>query len=241
VASLKFSCPECGHSFSARGGATTTCPKCNTEFADDGLAGAQAGGGEKWSYRTSWQRYAVLTVLVVVMGVLGYMLIQKRMNPPETTRGEGGGDDDIKVTNYTIKPGQMPPGASLKPLPAPGSPAGPAGAARPDDAPPPKAKGRSAADLRKQLVGTWEGKAGDETATVEYKDDGTFSYTAAGAKAITGTWKLEDPTNRASGPSMTWTAEGLTVPATPLSVRNGKIEKHPMLHRPADAGTFERK
>ena len=80
-----------------------------------------------------------------------------------------------------------------------------------------------------------------EMATVEYKADGTFTYTAAGAKAISGTWKVEDPTNRGSGPTITWTAEGQTIPPAPLSVRGDRIEKHPLLHRPTDAAVFERK
>lgn len=238
MASLKFTCPECGHSFTAGGGASVTCPKCETEFADGGLAGRDEGG-DKWSYKNSWQRYAVLGVLLVVMGVLGYMLYEKRTKQSEASRGNDE-PDVLEAKNYTVKAGQLPPGAALKPLPNPGSPAGPAGAARPDTATP--KKGRGAADLTKQLVGTWESKTGDQTATVEYKDDGTFRYTATGSdKAVTGTWKVEEAASRAGGPTLTWAVEGQTIPAAPLVVRDGKIEKHPLLHRPADAGTFERK
>ncbi|HUR52861.1 MAG TPA: hypothetical protein VMZ71_01935, partial [Gemmataceae bacterium] len=56
-------CPECGAAVTARGGATTTtCPKCNTVF-DAGMAGGidePDAGGQNWSYKNSWQRYAVL-------------------------------------------------------------------------------------------------------------------------------------------------------------------------------------
>ncbi|MFO0823072.1 MAG: hypothetical protein U0792_08115 [Gemmataceae bacterium] len=33
---------------------------------------------EEWSYRNSWIRYAILTVLIIIMCVLGYMLHLKR-------------------------------------------------------------------------------------------------------------------------------------------------------------------
>ncbi|MCE9565244.1 MAG: hypothetical protein K8U57_24695 [Planctomycetes bacterium] len=33
---------------------------------------------QEWSYRNSWIRYAILTVLLIVMCVLGYMLYLKR-------------------------------------------------------------------------------------------------------------------------------------------------------------------
>jgi hypothetical protein len=36
------------------------------------------GSNEEWSYRNSWIRYAILTVLIIIMCVLGYMLHLKR-------------------------------------------------------------------------------------------------------------------------------------------------------------------
>jgi len=36
------------------------------------------GDDQEWSYRNSWIRYAILTVLIIVMCVLGYMLHLKR-------------------------------------------------------------------------------------------------------------------------------------------------------------------
>ena len=231
----RVTCPECAHTFQSRaGGATSMCPKCNTEFA--GGRDEADLGGEKWSYRTSWLRYAVLTVLLVIMGVLGYMLYQKRSGQSETA-GSGSDSDDMRP--LVLKYGDdKPANIELKPLANPGSPAGGGGGG---DATAPK-KGRSAAEARKGLVGTWESKTGDATATVEYKDDGTFTYTATGgAKAVSGQWKVNDPTARGTGPTIEWTVEGQTIPAVPLSLRGGKIEKHPLLHRPADSGTFERK
>lgn len=229
MAFAKYTCPECGHSFSGSAVVSPTCPKCATTITDR----ESAAVGKDRSYRNSWQRYAVLTVLIAVMGVLAYMLYEKRMNAGGGGGAAAGDDDDLPLAKAVVKPGTVPP---------PGLPTQPIAAGASTGGPPPKAKGRTIADIREALAGTWESKTGDQTATIVYKADGTFTYTATGLdKPIAGKWTLADPSARGTGPMMTWTADGHDIPPAGLIVRGTKIEKHPLLHRPADAAAFDRK
>jgi hypothetical protein len=195
----------------------------------------EAEVGETGSYKNSWQRYAVLTVLLAVMGVLGYLLYEKRMNPPAVAAPGDDNPDGLPLDNFKVVPGPNA-GPPLKMVSA-GASTGGAKA----EVPAPK-KGRSMDELRKNLVGKWENKTGDVTATVEYKDDGTFMYTASdSAIPVIGRWAIKEPEARGTGPTIEWTVFDQTIPPASLALRGDKLEKHPLLHRRDDSGTFERK
>jgi uncharacterized Zn finger protein (UPF0148 family) len=184
-------------------GRTVRCPKCETRFvvpgdeeddppakkpvraaaADDEEEAPRkakkkkkkAADDDGWSYRSSWVRFAVLGVLLVVLGVLGYMLYKKnerdkeaeRNDPPPADRGPTAKvtpDGNIVVDTGKGKTG--PPAAAVE-------------------------------EARAALVGEWEYRAGDEAYTVRYTADGLFRYTAERPgdppATLTGRWALTNP------------------------------------------------
>jgi hypothetical protein len=145
-------CPECGAGLKSptgfAAGQTVCCPKCETYFtvgeSADGQkpVGAAAAADDDeddrprkrqkddtgWSYKNSWLRYAVLGVLLCVLGVLGYMLYDKKMKEgKETTQNnssDGGGSADPRVIPPGGGPVGGPNGIRLVPLAPPGAPGG---------------------------------------------------------------------------------------------------------------------
>ena len=104
-----------------------------------------AADEDEWSYKTSWIRYAVLGVLLVVMAVLGYMLYDKRKKAKEDAAGPAP-DAEGRGGNPTIR-GPVDPRIRPQGLPNPDQ-AGPAGGAGgnlkggvPNGGSPPKAGG----------------------------------------------------------------------------------------------------
>ena len=84
-----------------------------------------AADEDEWSYKTSWIRYAVLGVLLVVMAVLGYMLYDKRKKAKEDTGTGAAANTEARDTNPTIR-GPIDPRLQRQGLPNPDQ-AGPAG------------------------------------------------------------------------------------------------------------------
>jgi hypothetical protein len=232
VTSNSIACPECGAALkSSTGfvpGQAVSCPKCETEFtvedgynetADDaaraGSRSADRGQSrsnrdkEAWSYQNSWLRYAVLGVLVVVLGVLGYLLYDKRMKEGKETAS-----DDSKSRGIT--PGETPQG--LIPLQPPPVGAGAGPGPKPKDKIEPKAKAPTVDEARAMLAGKWGGQRQGEIYTIEYTADGKFSYTldkeAQPKKVISGEWVLKSvdkpaaAANQVAELRMEWTVAG---------------------------------
>lgn len=259
----RIACPECGSALtSAAGytvGRTTTCGKCEAEFvvADPAMVGGRDEPDappmpKEWSYRTSTLRYVVLTLLLGVMGVLGYLLYDKKSKERAADRDGGLEGDEarlidpakIKVT-VPLGPDGQPRDITLRtmiPAGVPGATGGPT---------------VRAADVSKAVVGKWEWKGDGESATMEYKADGSFVYTATGgAKPVEGRWSVgavEQPAENApmvlpfqwkTVETTATTATFSPLPNATLSLAGGNtLEKHPLLHKPNPdaAGTFVKK
>ena len=218
----RIACPECGAGLKSSTGFTpgqaVSCPKCETEFtveehAETELSAVATGGQSKkkqsdtepWSYKNSWLRYAVLGVLVVVLGALGYMLYDKRTKDRAQNNNSSNPDDDAVSTAEPRLVGPGPAGGFVPRPVAIGRPGGMAGGV----GVPPKGKEQSkdsdaAAEiepLRKQLIGKWESKTEVDniiyTQTIEYRADGTFSARVTGkemnVRDVSGEWKVEQP------------------------------------------------
>jgi hypothetical protein len=255
----KIACPECGTALtSASGfaaGRTTTCAKCEAEFVvpDPALVGGPdepdaPAPAKEWSYRTSTLRYVVLTALVAVMGVLGYMLYEKKAKEREEARS-GGPDDDVEVINPDRVKARFPAGADGDPQFGPAAVGGAGGR-------PPARTGLSTDDIGKRLAGRWEWSEGGVTVTAEYGEGGAFSYTATGAEggAISGGWFVgtiptpTDPTAPLLLP-LRFSARGgpngvINLPPALVKLTGNKLEGHPLLHLDGAAvktGTFVKK
>ncbi|MBA4063396.1 MAG: hypothetical protein C0501_06725 [Isosphaera sp.] len=220
-------CPECGADVKLpavmRPGRAINCPECETRFVP-GDAAADAGGGAKkpkkkkkkaaaddggWSYRTSWVRFAVLGVLLVVLGVLLYMWYQKIQRDREAERGDpapadptrGPVADDRKPGGKTGEIVEVGKGGNLNPRPDPAAEA-----------------------ARAALAGEWEYRAGDEVYTVVYDATGTFRYTAArpgdAPATLTGRWTLSNP-RRVPNPK----GAAADRPTTQVTVEWGVVSK----------------
>ena len=163
------------------------------------------------SYRSSWLRYVILGILVVVMLVLGFMLY-KKWNPPAEN-----------ATKPNVPP-TAPPGPGGMPVPPPGPPGmipgpggspksgvpgqpvgqtpGPGVASRPsaadrlfDTAPlSPSQVEKLKQEFISKLTGTWEGIDSDGVKHhIEYRKDLTFTHTIEGGSnngTITGTFAI---------------------------------------------------
>ena len=145
----------------------------------------------EWSYKTSWIRFAILGVLVVVMIVLGILLIKKWTKQDEGPDPEAATPAPAQQlprvpppTGNPIGPGPMAkrggaampkagrPAPGLLDLPIPGSKLTPEQAAN------------QIAVLTSKLVGTWVGTAPDgSTHRVEYRADYTYTHTVEGGSA----------------------------------------------------------
>ena len=165
-----IACPECGAGMKSptgfTPGQTVCCPKCETDFLvevtadkalsmDDDQLRKDKRQGDEQSYKTSWMRYTILGVLLAVLGILSFMLYEKKMKEGK-------------------EPGQVDPDWS-QPVSRVGSQPDPN---RKGFDPEEDEKRVKAAEARANLVGNWMSKANGVVRTVEYKEDGTFSYTA---------------------------------------------------------------
>jgi hypothetical protein len=228
------------------------CTKCETEFTVDAAALRASAAAEspedfvpgksrheesEWSYRQSTLRYVVLGVLLVVMCVLGYKLYDKKMKERQEAAAEPEGRG--------IPPAELPTKMNM-PLPPDPTPAGgaPKGGNAKDNAgkkgkggPAPKAKGGpSVEEAKKILTGRWQGQHEGRDVTVEYKADGTFSYTAAqGGKAdkpMTGKWTLASvelvgtPMGRLTILHTEWAVEGSPAIKDVIMLRSDKMIQH---------------
>jgi hypothetical protein len=127
---------------------------------------------EEWSYSKSWVRVAVLGVLLIILGVLGYLLYQKNQREKEADKSS-----DVRKDDDTPRPR---PDAGKTPQPTVGGNTG----------------DLSLTDLRTRLVGTWSADENDNGTNVanklEYRADGSFTYTrtpeGGEAKTYTGKW-----------------------------------------------------
>jgi hypothetical protein len=229
VALLSIACPECGARVkSSKGfkrGEAVSCPKCETDFT----VGDSTSADEnlEWSYKNSWLRFAVLGVLLVVLGVLGYMLYDKKRNEGKDTAGGGGDDED---TARLVEPRIVGPAPEMKLLPV--NPAGGPGPRKAKTEPKPQ----TTDEMKQALVGTWEAKRRDETHTVEYRADGSFIYSVekggAAGKTIEGQWKLapDQPMPiRASNIRIEWTPEGTPVVKDTVVLNLDGTLGHPLL------------
>ncbi len=250
----RIACPECGaglrSSTGFRPGQTASCPKCETNFTveeptgaalsiddEDDQPGMKKRRDDDWAYKNSWMRYAVLGALLAVLGVLGYMLYDKKMKEGKETTQE---DPDVQRPMNPRIVGQPDP--RLQPALVAGQP-GPAGKA---PNPGPTTKPFTPEDAKALLVGNWEAKTKDDVRSVAYDADGTFSYAVEKEgepkKVIRGQWKLTRierippiPPVKTNNLHLEWTVDGK--PAIEEFVTphpDGSIE-HPLLEREGDA------
>ena len=256
----RIACPECGAVVHSAAGFTVgqivSCSKCETEFTVDAAALRSATAGEspedfvpgkspaanddaEWSYRNSTLRYAVLGVLVVIMAVLGYMLYVKKMKERQEVGGpEGRG----------IPPAELPTEKNMKlpgdPTPAGGAPKGGGGQPKAKDKTETKDKDNSqpkpntpTVDQAKAiLTGRWESQHDGRDLSVEYKADGTFSYSVGkdgkADKPMTGKWMVASvemvntPMGRLTILNTEWTIDGSPAIKEVILLRNNKTAQH---------------
>ena len=181
--------------------------------------------GKEWSYKNSWLRYAVLGVLIVALGVLGYMLYDKKMTRRESanTTPEGRGIIRAELPTEEIPLGPGPVGA------------GAGGAPKPKGKTEPKGKGPTMDEAKGALAGRWESKRENELHSVEYKPDGTFTYVVEKdgkpATPITGQWKLTRiEMGAAAQPvaalQMEWSVEGKPAISDVIQLRSPVSGEH---------------
>ncbi len=236
----RIGCPECGAWLKSTAGFTLgqsiSCPKCETDFTveDPGLEVEEApvrGGkkgsraaaiddGEQWSYRNSWIRFAVLGVLLVTLGVLGYLYYEKQQGQNKDIVNNDDGEEGklFEPKKIIVPPGVVPlqpqiPAGAGAPGPVPGAGGGKDGgkAGGGDNSkaggkkggggkgkgkePPPKLSpteltAAQTEELKKGLIGKWESGAD----SVEYKDDGSFAFVGKpegkDEQQVVGTWLL---------------------------------------------------
>jgi hypothetical protein len=242
VALHSIACPECGARVkSSKGfkrGQDVSCPKCETDFSVDNVDSTDESPDTEWSYKNSWIRYAVLGVLVVVLGVLGYMLYEKKRAAKETDTVQS--DDEIPMANPKLvgkgDPGLRPIGRSGGGGAGVGQPKGNSGEAK--DASPDRES------IRKQLTGSWEAARNDEKFAIEYKPDGSFTYSVDGKakKSIEGRWKMAgiEPVKTAQGTrnliawvQMEWVPEGQEAMTGKALYNELGTLTHPLLDRGA--------
>lgn len=175
---------------------------------------------EEWSYKNSWIRYAVLGVLLVVMGVLGYMLYDKKQRE-NADQGGNAGRNEPEIPEVFQPPPKMgpvgvgpvgvgPKGPNPKlpnpklpnpKLPNPKTPAA-GGGVLDIFSGPPAPVGAEAEELtrtlKNKLVGTWKATVpyGGSMFTVElvYKADGTLletKKTPNGSAELGGKWTVK--------------------------------------------------
>ena len=241
MALTRLACPACGAAVHSAAGFTAgqvvNCSKCETKFTVDEAAIRSAASADaaddfvpgkprldeeaEWSYRNSSLRYGVLGVLLVILVGLGYLLYDKKMNERQAASGseEGRG----------IPPAELP----TEMLPLPGDPVAAGGAPAPKISDPVEA-------MKSRLVGVWEAKLKSESIAVEYKADGTFSYTVAtdgkAAKPLSGRWhlaaldvKMKGVGSKTFEMQMEWTPEGQPVVKDGARVNPNQTMDHPLL------------
>lgn len=260
-----LTCPECNAGIESSSGYTpgqvVRCPKCETEFTVEDGGSAAAGGsaqpvarrvGESddyqpsarrasasSSYKNSWVRYAVLGVLLAVLGVLGFMLYQKRMNEGKDSASGNGDEESVKPVDARVV-GAAP---KLTPL-VPNGGGGAITTDRPKRDKTEKKKAMLSTDeIKSKLVGVWGNKK--EQCSMEYKADGTFLYKVEKegmpAKSIAGKWKVVDAEDGSSNPELTvtivnteWTTEGKPAVNELIRLRSDGLSSQPLLDQLLD-------
>jgi hypothetical protein len=242
VALLSIACPECGARVkSSKGfkrGQAVSCPKCETDFTVGDSTSGDESLDKEWSYKNSWMRFAVLGVLLVVLGVLGYMLYEKKRANKDTDTVQS--DDEIPMANPRLV-GKGDPG--LRPVERTGG--GGVGGGRPKvNAGETKDGAADSESVRKQLIGSWEAARNDERYAIEYKPDGSFTYSVDGKakKSIEGRWKVAgiEPLKTAPGTRnliawvrMEWVPEGQEAMTGRALYNELGTMTHPLLDRGA--------
>jgi len=200
-------------------GQVLRCSRCGKDFTVGGTATDDnpddlAAGATGHSYGHSPVRYAFLGVLLVVLGVLGYKLYEKSVKDRQiAAENQSGGN--------TTGPEPKADRAALSG---------------------PEAVAKSLAAMKERLAGHWDGKGDGDSHAVDYRPDGTYTYTVAAGgkttKTITGRWHLTGTAIRFAGPGaklitlhMEWTLEGKpTRKEDALLQPNGTLA-HPLLDR----------
>lgn len=237
MAITRIACPECEAGMTSPTGftvgQTVCCPKCETYFAveaqsgepdDDVLPKTKSASAEgEWSYKNSWIRYVVLGVLLITLGVLSYMLYEKKRNenqePPSSAAGRG--------LEVAVPPTDLIP---FQPAPA-GAGAGPGAGPRPGGgARPGPLTGDQLEEVKKQIVGVWS----NGVVSYDYKENGDFVFTDAKNKSknLTGKWKLVSGSSRGSGQyqlGMEWTPEGKATISDSVVLNGNRFNEHPIL------------
>lgn len=192
-----INCPKCETSFDVEESAEEDVPQGGKRAPVRAVAAADDEGdypkkkkkkkrrddedGDGWSYRSSWIRYAVLGVLVVVMLVLGYFLIQKqrrdrqqeRENAANSAKAQEADEAPPLRARETDRPQVKAPVQRLNP--GGGGPVGQFGL--PLTTEPLTGDQQRMTELKAKLKGQWEGVAPDgATHQVRYGDDGRFDH-----------------------------------------------------------------
>ena len=262
----RLTCPECSAGIESSAGYTpgqvVRCPKCETEFTVEDGGGSGAGSpmqpaprraGESddfqpsarrasadaaWTYKNSWVRYAVLGVLLAVLGVLGYLLYQKRMNEGKEMAGGNGDEESVRPVDAHV----VGPARQLVPFVPGGGGAVTVDRQKKEKTEPKKAK-LTPDEIKTQLVGVWGNKK--EQCSMEYKADGTFLYKVEKegmpAKSIAGKWKVVNAEDGSSNPDLTvtivnleWTAEGKSAIKDGIFLRSDGLSSQPLLDQLVD-------
>jgi hypothetical protein len=102
--------------------------------------------------------------------------------------------------------------------------------------PPPQPKGPSVDEAKAILVGKWQGQHVGREVNVEYKADGTFSYSAApdvkADKPMTGKWNMTSvelvgtPMGRLTILHTEWAVEGNPAIKDVIMLRSDKMIQH---------------
>jgi hypothetical protein len=128
--------------------------------------------------------------------------------------------------------------------------AGPGGA--PKQGRPPAGGNPNAGEMSKRLVGVWESGKGGDGRTVEYRADGSFTFTTGSEppKKTAGMWKAEGVdwvtgrTGQSAWLHLEWVADGRTRQGDVIFRADGQLQ-HPLLDRTAEGGdataTFTKK
>jgi hypothetical protein len=201
-------------------GQVLRCSRCGKDFTIAGTGAEEnpddflPGGAPARSYRTSPFRYAILGVLVIVLGVLGYKLYEKSVKDRQIAAENQGGGNTTGPDPENDRPALTAADALAKTIAA----------------------------MKERLAGNWDGKADGESHAVEYRPDGTFTYTVAAGgkttKTVAGRWDITGTSIRFAGPGakfitlhMEWTPEGKPTRNEDAMLRPNGTLAHPLFDR----------